>query len=280
MSNSKYTASNPEYIHIYWNLHKKMEYMQEFHPELNIVAIFLQGSQNYGLSDAFSDIDVKAVCIPHLDDLIAGKREESHVYVMPDDSHVEVKDIRLFAKTLLKQNPSYLELLETPFFIYSKQGVWLESLLNQYKSQLFEPSSQMVNATFGMFCQKEKETFATDGIDSKALSHLFRLAYMLHGLANGKTLDQLYLLPEDLASKLLSIKRGDYIPPEVEIQKVISDTKSLYKTENTLHFSDLSKDLSVNLMNNIQVELKEDIVLDEIAKILKRLTKLPGFNDD
>ena len=59
---------------IFNDLNYKLEYMKENHPELNIIAIFLQGSQNYGLDDENSDIDTKAFCIPSLTSLIEGKK--------------------------------------------------------------------------------------------------------------------------------------------------------------------------------------------------------------
>lgn len=66
---------------IFNDLNYKLEYMKENHPELNIIAIFLQGSQNYGLDDEKSDIDTKAFCIPDLARLIEGKKMVSHIYM-------------------------------------------------------------------------------------------------------------------------------------------------------------------------------------------------------
>lgn len=103
------------------DLKYKIDYMRENHPTLNIIAIFLQGSQNYGLDDENSDIDTKAFCVPDLARLIEGKKIVSHIYVLPDNSHIEVKDIRLLPELLQKQNPSYLEIMNTQYYLLNDE---------------------------------------------------------------------------------------------------------------------------------------------------------------
>lgn len=87
---------------IFNDLNYKLEYMKENHPELNIIAIFLQGSQNYGLDDENSDIDTKAFCIPSLTSLIEGKKMFSKIYVLPDNSHIEVKRYPIITRIVAK----------------------------------------------------------------------------------------------------------------------------------------------------------------------------------
>lgn len=125
---------------IFNDLNYKLEYMKENHPELNIIAIFLQGSQNYGLDDENSDIDTKAFCIPSLTSLIEGKKMVSKIYVLPDNSHIEVKDIRLLPELLRKQNPSYLEILSTDYYLLSneKSGQEFMNILGKYKKYIFK----------------------------------------------------------------------------------------------------------------------------------------------
>ena len=94
---------------IFNDLQNKLDYMKKNYPSLNIIAIYLQGSQNYELDDEYSDIDTIAICLPTLDDLITKSNKESNVYIMNDNSHIEVKDIRLLKTLLYKQNPKYFE---------------------------------------------------------------------------------------------------------------------------------------------------------------------------
>lgn len=59
------------------------------------IGIFLQGSQNYGLDYETSDIDTKIIVLPSLEDIALNKQPISTTLVMPNDEHVDVKDIRL-----------------------------------------------------------------------------------------------------------------------------------------------------------------------------------------
>ena len=62
------------------------------------------GSMNYGLDNEDSDIDSKLLVIPSLHDLVFNNRQ-NYLHEMSDnDEHVEIKDIALYMKTILKQN--------------------------------------------------------------------------------------------------------------------------------------------------------------------------------
>ena len=198
---------------IFNDLNYKLEYMKENHPELNIIAIFLQGSQNYGLDDENSDIDTKAFCIPSLTSLIEGKKMFSKIYVLPDNSHIEVKDIRLLPELLRKQNPSYLEILSTDYYLLSneKSGQEFMNILGKYKKYIFKRNFRLVQSIKGTFyAEKEQihkrrpgneEMFDKYGCDVKSLSHMYRMVYLLGGIREGKSIDELFMIPENFKGK-------------------------------------------------------------------------------
>ena len=101
------------------NLQKKYDYL--IAKDYEVVALFLQGSQNYNLDiydDEYqSDIDAKAIVLPTLDDIILNKRPVSTTIVLDNEEHIDVKDIRIMRDMFLKQNISYIELLYTDFYI-------------------------------------------------------------------------------------------------------------------------------------------------------------------
>ena len=68
------------------------------------VGIFLQGSQNYGLDYENSDIDTKIIVLPSFEDIILNKQPISTTSVLPNDEHLDVKDIRLMFDCFKKQN--------------------------------------------------------------------------------------------------------------------------------------------------------------------------------
>lgn len=81
------------------------------------VGIFLQGSQNYHLDYAGSDIDSKLIVLPSFDDFALNRQPYSYTHVMENEEHVDVKDIRLMFSCFRKQNINFLEILFTHFFI-------------------------------------------------------------------------------------------------------------------------------------------------------------------
>lgn len=123
---------------IYDDMNKKIQYLKE-KTNLDIFGMFLFGSQNYGLDtytdEYMSDIDTVAICIPSLEDVIKSNPKISTTIVMPDYSHIDVKDIRLMEDLWKKSNPKYLEILFTNFYIintkYLEEGDELFSLKNE-----------------------------------------------------------------------------------------------------------------------------------------------------
>ena len=92
------------------------ESLQYFKPE-EIVGIFLQGSQNYGLDYEGSDIDTKLIVVPSFKDICLNKKPISTTHIRANEEHIDFKDIRLYMETFRKQNLNFLEILFTDFYI-------------------------------------------------------------------------------------------------------------------------------------------------------------------
>lgn len=69
------------------------ELLQEMGYE--VMAVFLQGSQNYGLDYEGSDIDTKAIVLPEFRDMVTGVQPVSTTYILPSEEHIDIKDIRM-----------------------------------------------------------------------------------------------------------------------------------------------------------------------------------------
>lgn len=82
------------------------------------VGIFLQGSQNYKIDDADSDVDTKCIVLPTFEDFVSNRKPVSTTHEMEDNKeHVDLKDIRLMFDCYRKQNINFVETLFTPYFI-------------------------------------------------------------------------------------------------------------------------------------------------------------------
>ena len=86
------------------------------YPADNILGIFLQGSQNYGLDYEGSDVDTKLIVVPTLKDIAMNNKPISTTYVRPSDSaHTDLKDVRLYMETFKKANINFVEILFTDY---------------------------------------------------------------------------------------------------------------------------------------------------------------------
>jgi hypothetical protein len=92
------------------------EALKYFKPE-EIVGVFLQGSQNYGLDYENSDVDTKLIVVPSFKDICLNKKPVSTTHIRANDEHTDWKDIRLYMETFRKQNLNFLEILFTDFYI-------------------------------------------------------------------------------------------------------------------------------------------------------------------
>ena len=114
---------------------------------------------------------------------------------MEDESQIEIKDIRLLGQLITKMNPTYLELLYTPYYLINKdfQRVPTTLLYNQLKKMRDELSNadvaRLLKAMNGFVSQKykdiEKDTEASHHFieeykyNPKQFHHLMRLSYMI-----------------------------------------------------------------------------------------------------
>lgn len=98
----------------------------------NWVSLMAYGSQNYGLDTQSSDVDTRLIVLPSFEDIVLNKKPVSYTKVLPNDEHIDFKDIRLFIECLKKQNMAYLECIFTPYKMASSV-YWNEwqALLNE-----------------------------------------------------------------------------------------------------------------------------------------------------
>ena len=92
------------------------EYVEKQMPNHPRIFTALQGSQNYGLADAESDVDTKTLVLPDFKEMIfEKKRVSTTLEVAPTVEHADVKDVREMFNCFRKQNINFLEILFTPY---------------------------------------------------------------------------------------------------------------------------------------------------------------------
>lgn len=145
-----------------------------------VAYLALYGSQNYNLDTPESDIDLRAIVIPSLTDLVKGNKPVSKTLHINQGKveQVDVKDIREYLKILKKGNPAYIEPLVTDTYIIDDD---FKGLFNYFRENVEEYVRKLEvrvsKATMGMALQKidryEKKQ------DNKDLIHIIRLWLLL-----------------------------------------------------------------------------------------------------
>lgn len=150
----------------------------------NVLYIGLYGSQNYNLDDEKSDIDLRAIVLPTLEQII--KREKISIKYSNDIGDVDVKDIMTYYEVVRKGNFSFIEPMQTEWFIGDK---YLKELFGSIPLNLMSLQGDMFSKAKVFrhpFPSKEKE-ISTWGYDPKQLHHIFRMLDILYIKNNEKS---------------------------------------------------------------------------------------------
>lgn len=162
----------------------------------NWFVIASNGSVNYGLDNENSDVDSKLLVVPSLHDLVFNKRC-NYMHEMSDNGeHVEVKDIALYMKTILKQNINFVETLFAECVIVNHKYYDFWDILQENRERIARyDTKRAVDCMLGMMKQKRvamtkptpgrQESIDKIGYDAKSYHHLLRLYYFLKHYLNG-----------------------------------------------------------------------------------------------
>jgi predicted nucleotidyltransferase len=150
--------------------------------------IAVNGSYNYNMDTPQSDIDSKLLVIPSLEQLVNGK-SLNYLHCMSDNGeHVEVKDIRHYFATMLKQNINFVETLYAQVWIINPVYMRLFHYLFEMRDVISGCNPiATIHCIQGTAYQKYKQMLqssparATDienyGFDRKSLHHLVRYVF-------------------------------------------------------------------------------------------------------
>ena len=155
-------------------------------PADRIVGVFAQGRMNYGLDYKGSDIDTKCIVLPTLEDLIFNRKPVSTTHVLPNEEHLDLKDVRLYFQTFRKQNLNFMEILFTKYKIVNPtyELMWNRLIENNEQIARYNPVGA-VKTMKGIAMEKyhamehrypsKVDIIDKWGYDGKQLSHLIRV---------------------------------------------------------------------------------------------------------
>lgn len=254
---------------------------KQYFAENNIVGIFLQGSQNYGLETPNSDIDTKLITTPTLNELIYNRQPMSTTHFRANKEHIDFKDIRLMFNTFRKQNLNFIEILFTDYKIINPmyKNEWNKLIAANEAIAHYNPYCA-VKAMSGIALGKRlsltketeerKEAFKKFSYDPKQLYQLVRISeYLDKYIAGAPYKDCLH--PSN-PQYLKDIKTGLLYNREEAI---------VVASEHMAHIDEIcvpyTKDSEFN-----KIDLEAEALLQEVqAEIVKKsLTfELEGKND-
>lgn len=150
--------------------------------------IAVNGSYNYNMDTPQSDIDSKLLVIPSLEQLVSGK-SLNYLHCMADNGeHVEVKDIRHYFATMLKQNINFVETLYAQVWIVNPVYMRLFHYLFEMRDVISGCNPiATIHCIQGTAHQKYKQMLQSSpareaeienyGFDRKSLHHLVRCVF-------------------------------------------------------------------------------------------------------
>lgn len=189
-------------------------------PRDHIVGIFLQGSQNYGMATEQSDVDTKCIIVPSVEDIIFNKPPISTTHILPNNEHIDFKDIRLIFGNFRKQNINFIEILFTKYYILNpKYKKFWNELVEDREAIAKYNMYTAIKAIKGMAMDKyhalehpypnKADVLAQYGFDPKQLHHLARLDCFLYDYIYSIKLYEEILRPERKRKyNLLTLKYG------------------------------------------------------------------------
>ena len=265
-----------------------MRHIEEFekcYPNLEMFVLVLQGSQNYGLdlyTDEYkSDIDTKVLVIPSLEDVVMNKKPISTTYILPNNEHTDIKDIRLYFDNFKKQNINFVEILFSNYYIINPkyQDLWNELIKNRENIAHYN-YNQTLRCIAGMSMEKKKalchpyptikEKIDKYGYDGKQLHHIIRMNDFIYAYTHNKLYKECltYLPHKEL---MMEAKLNKFsLEKALELAEFFDNQTKEMKDFYLKEPEEINQD-ALNTLNKVQYEvikrkIKTDIIQEEIGR--------------
>ena len=217
------------------------------------------GSHLYGTNTNESDIDIRGVLLPTIEECI-GLRELNDIRNTDKDKNIEtvMHPINKFLKLAMKCNPNILEWLFAPkecvelvelefVAVLDNKNLFLsKEIFHRFKGYAWQEFSSLTKLT-GKTGEKRKKQIRHFGYSPKNAMNVIRLLEQGIELLNEKCIT----LPRPNADKLLKIKNG-----ELNYSEIVREFDSLInKIEKAYNKTDLPKDTDFEKINNMMIDI-------------------------
>lgn len=255
------------------------------YPNLEWFVLVIQGSQNYGLDiyteEYKSDIDTKMLVIPSLEDIVYNKKPISTTYILPNNEHTDIKDIRLYFDNFKKQNINFVEILFSNYYIINPkyQDLWDELIKNRENIAHYN-YNQTLRCIAGMSMEKKKalchpyptikEKIDKYGYDGKQLHHIIRMNDFIYAYTHNKLYKECltYLPHKEL---MMEAKLNKFsLEKALELAEFFDNQTKEMKDFYLKEPEEINQD-ALNTLNKVQYEvikrkIKTDIIQEEIGR--------------
>lgn len=264
-------------------LNRHLEEFQKHYPDLELFCLCLQGSQNYGLdiyTDEYkSDIDTKVIIIPSLEDVVMNRKPISTTYVLPNNEHLDIKDIRLYFDNFKKQNINFLEILFTNYYLVNPKYEDLWQLLVYFREEIAHYNKNAaLRCMAGMSMEKRKalchpypsiiDKIEKYGYDGKQLHHIIRMYDFICGYAQGDSFKK--CLKSYVHNRMMmKAKLNQYSLEEaIQLADFFDLNTKTVKDLNLTEQDEINK-TALKVLNDVQYavikrKIKEDILDEEV----------------
>ena len=245
MYNAKKSAMmsrEERHLRAHWKALKKRGY--------NVIALMLQGSQNYGLEeyspDYMSDVDTKAIVVPTFRDFLNCTPPISTTIKFENGEQCDVKDIRVMFECFRKQNIQFLELLYTRFKIVDwRYKKLLKPLWEERDAIAAINRKALVNSLAGITMEKRKalchpypsllEKIKKYGYDGKQLSHAVRLYILMKNWSEGMPLEECFWPDKNEREMLMNYKKQlDIEGQPLDVERAIAICDEMVRETNKI----------------------------------------------
>ena len=228
-----------------------------------VIYVGLYGSQNYNLDDEKSDIDVKAIILPSLHDIIF--RKVTSTTIECEKGNIDVKDLLTFYEVIKKGNFSYIESIQTPYSIGDKYIKKLFSRFKVNKKSVLGAMYEKRKALTHEYPSKHQE-FKKWGFDPKQHHHILRLYDLLnYDLLYNKNKSYLRYEDTDIRRKeLINFKRNVNNISKTIIEEdsdlIIEKARNLIDYNYVYEIENIDDEINKYIEDKIKLELRNSEV--------------------
>ena len=236
----------------------------------DVVGVFLFGSQNYETDTVESDIDVKAIVMPKIDDLLLGNHEVKETHKR-ECGELTVFDIKSMHDSIKKLNINFLEILFTEYRILNPkyQDLW-QNMIIMREDIAYHNKHAAMKCIYGCAQNKFSKLFHKVpsnekkieklGYDYKAWSDILRFWSMMQAYKRHRPYEKILKIKNidrDAYDHLMDIKYCTYVCTPNEIKEDSSAMK-----QNMEFFVDKYIEEQSNNINQHIVDMIDEITLD------------------